>query len=195
MPDELPPGQLLTDEVREGVLAYIREHPAATIAEAAEANGAKRWMVKRLIATEPDFAESYREARGYGRDHIRAELKRRAFDGVEEVTEKRDGEGALVERTTVLKRSDRLLLAMAGAYLPEFSERLEVTGAGGGPIELSQRGATLADVARVLYDAGALDGILGRGGLPDVEVSGAPALLAAAADGEPAAGSVPAAGQ
>jgi hypothetical protein len=149
-----------------------------------------RYLVTALIAREPAFAEAYREARGYSQDMLRNTWVRRAIEGVDEVTvRERDG----VVETTVRKNvvDNRLLALGMKAYLPEFADHatVEVRGQGGGAIQQDDRSATLADLARVLQEAGVLDKLgLGapRRELPDVE-----GVLAGPPVGERAASSVP----
>lgn len=129
----------LTGTQRVAFLAYIREHPDCSVREAADHVGAKRKQVRHLKATDEQFAEDYRDARGYGSDTIRAELKRRAMEGIVEpvfgaLPGEKAGSGIVGERRVY---SDRLLGMMAKAYLPEYRDRVEHTGADGGPLEVN----------------------------------------------------------
>lgn len=175
---------LLTDTERDKVIAYIEAHEGCATREAAEHAGVKRWQVKQLVELEPDFAERYREARGYGRDRIRQTIRARAIDGIEETTEVHDSDGKLIERRITRKSDNRLLLAMARAYLPEYRDtaRVELTGAGGGPVQVEDRSATLVEVAAILVEVGALPPV-DVGGAPREQVPGAAGVLAAPADG------------
>jgi hypothetical protein len=90
--------------------------------------------VRALKRADSEFADDYREARGYGDEKIRDAIAERAIDGIEEcVGIGKDGE-------PIMRRiySDRLLGMMAKAHLPEYRDvsRLELAGANGGPVEV-----------------------------------------------------------
>jgi hypothetical protein len=171
--------QLLSEEERRRFLELIAadtagrgENQRLSITGACKRLRIHKYLVTALIAREPAFAEQYREARGYSQDQIRNVWIERAIDGYEEVTvRERDG---VVETTTTTKFDNRLLALGMKAYLPEFADHatVEVRGQGGGAIQQDDRSATLADLARVLQEAGVLDK-LGFGAprreLPDVE--------------------------
>jgi len=134
--------------------------------------------IDAYLAANPDFRDDYLEARGYSDDQIRAELVRRAIDGIDEPIYH---QGVIVGE--VRRYSDRLLEFLARTRLPEAlalqhaRHHVEVTGAGGGPVEIEDRSATLADVARVLEAAGALAQL--RSGPSRNPVPDAPPLLPA----------------
>lgn len=166
----------VTAQQREAFLAYIRGHRDCSTREACDHVGIRRKDVKALKAADSEFAADYREARGYGNDTIRNALRDRAIDGVEEPIVSVKGE--IVGSRRVY--SDRLLEFLARMHLPEAKALqahrfgVEVTGAGGGPVEI-QQGVSLADVAAVLHRAGALPGALPAVGAGDAR----PALPAA----------------
>lgn len=140
----------LTGKQRVAFLAYIREHPDCSVREAADHVGAKRKQVRHLKATDEQFAADYRDARGYGDDKIRDELRRRAIEGVVEpvfgalgsIGGNSAGTGIVGERRVY---SDRLLGMMAKANLPEYRDRVEHTGADGGPLEVKTDVAAALD--------------------------------------------------
>lgn len=145
----------------------------------AQYRAATKAEVEQLLASDPDLHEAYEDARGRSPERIRAELQRRAIDGVLEPV---FHQGEIVGE--IRRYSDRLLLALAKARLPEFQDttRIEVTGGGGGPIEIEDHSASLTDVARVLYNVGALtviDGeLIAEEDEDDADVSGGAARAA-----------------
>lgn len=131
-----------------------------------------------LILTEdPDLFDEYEVARGRGEEDIRAEVRRRAIDGVDEPV---FHQGQIVG--TITRYSDRLLYAMAKARLPEYQDTATVqhVGPGGGAIEIEDRSASLADVARVLEAVGALTEL--RGGAAVEHVPAARKVLPPSSD-------------
>jgi hypothetical protein len=109
--DDLPE---LTLEEREAFLAYIRDQKDCSVRAAADAAGIKRKQVRDLKERDPEFAAEYRDARGYGDETIRNELRRRAIEGVAEPVF-----GKLGKVGERIVYSDRLLAMMAKAHLPE----------------------------------------------------------------------------
>lgn len=140
----------LTDRQAEKLLTLIRANPQLGTVAALKQLGIKasRQHARQLTV---ELGEAYEEARGRGHERIRQEIQRRAIDGVDEPVY----QGG--EQVGVIRRySDRLLLALAKAQLPEYRDRVELTGADGGPVQLEDRSASLADVARILETVGAL---------------------------------------
>jgi hypothetical protein len=86
-------------------------------------------------------------------------LRRRGLEGWFEETY--DANGSLVRR---VRRTDtNALVTRLKALAPERyrdNARVEVTGRHGGPVEVEDRSASLADVAAVLRAAGALDEVI-----------------------------------
>jgi hypothetical protein len=115
-------------------LAYVEENRGCSVREACEHVGIRRHQVRALKRADSEFADDYREARGYGDERIRNEIARRAIDGVEDPITNKDGE--IVGHRIVY--SDRLLGMMAKAHLPEYREsrQIELTGRDGGPLEV-----------------------------------------------------------
>lgn len=174
---------MLTPEDHDRFLELIREDPSIGNIQAlrrAGVQGSKGDLRREL---DDELLREAREARGYGDETIRKEIFRRAIVGVEEPVFGSLGRGQGSGEVGVIRRySDRLLANMARAYLPEYADstRLELTGAGGGPVEVEDRSASLAAVARVLAAAGAFDGLdlePARAEVPEPR-----ALLAAPAD-------------
>lgn len=120
-----------------------------------------------LEKRDPEFAEQVCQAVEAGTDVLEDEARRRAFEGVEKPVYQG---GKLVG--TVREYSDTLLIFLLNGRRPEKFRplsRVEVTGARGGPVEIEDRSASLADVARVLEAVGALtqvahSGVAGLGG-------------------------------
>lgn len=180
--EEHPPLEL-TDAQREKFLAYVRANPkvgtrmalfhagvgrpttwrARTRQKGVPLKKAVKTVVKmvpvtgrqvdQLLASNPDFLDDYLEARGRGREEIRAEIRRRAIDGWDEPVFHNGQEVGAVR-----KYDSRLLIAMARANLPEYRDltTVEIGGVGGGPVRVVQVGVQLADVREVLLAAGAL---------------------------------------
>lgn len=91
---------------------------------------------------DPDFAAAYEEAWELYLESIEGEVRRRAFDGVDEPV---FFKGKLVGWRTI--KSDALLLALAKRHLRGFREGLEVP-AGVGVLVVAAQGATADDWAR-----------------------------------------------
>lgn len=110
----------LTVEQRTQIVTAVKDNPEIGNVTAIRAAGIEgtRGQLRALI--DDDLGAELREARGYGDNAIRSEIKRRAFAGPDDPA------------------SGRLLLAAAKAYLPEYrdSSRVELTGRNGGPVEL-----------------------------------------------------------
>jgi hypothetical protein len=127
----------LTDEQRQQALDVIRsaKETGETVGNVAALRQVgvhgTRGQLRALI--DDDFAHELRTARGYGNETIRAEIARRAIEGVEEDVWHN---GEVVGKRIVY--SDRLLSKMADAFVPEFRDvkRVELTGKDGGAIQL-----------------------------------------------------------
>jgi hypothetical protein len=127
-----PKRQLTRARVRnrkkQAFLAAIALH--GTVMEAAQASGVNRATHYKWFDADPDYAQAFEEAREAFRDVVRAEVRRRAVDGWDEPV---TIAGA---REIVRKRSDRMLELLAKAMCPEFRDRHEITGEGGGPVKM-----------------------------------------------------------
>jgi hypothetical protein len=163
----------ISDEERAYFLAYVAEHPSCSIREAAEMAGRRRWEFRALLGEE-EFEAAYLEARGRDPEQIRAELRRRAIEGIDEPVFYQ-GE----EVTTVKKYSDSLLGKMADAYLPEFSRQGSGDGNMDGAMIAVERRVVVGirDVVGLARELGvSLDGELDRGS-PRGELPAASPLL------------------
>lgn len=116
------------------------------VSRAAEAAGIDRVTVWRRRQEDPDFAKAVDEAIDMAADKLEAEARRRAVDGVEEPVYQG---GQLVGTKTVY--SDSLLaLLLKGRRKKVFAERVEQTGADGGPVQsqvVIATGVPAADIA------------------------------------------------
>ena len=102
---------------------------------AAKSIGRDPKAVRRHLKTDEWFAEAFEEAKAEMRDAARAEIVRRAIDGVERNVY---FQGVLLE--TVRDYSDSLLALMAKAILPEYREQSQIdVTTGGKPIDLSDQ--------------------------------------------------------
>ena len=141
-----------------------------TLEEAAQAAGVSRRTIFNWRRDDDEFSLQVADAVEAGTDVFRAELRRRALEGWDEPV---FHQGEVVGH--VRRHSDTLLIFELKRRDPTYrdNQRIEVTGPGGGPVEIEDRSASLADVARILEAVGALTSI---GGGP-----ARPALPAAAA--------------
>lgn len=108
-------------EMRESFLSLIRE--GFTNKDAAAACGCGTKYFKRHRDADPEFEKAYQEAREDGNDVIRAEIKRRAIDGVAEPVYH---DGRVVGHKQ--KYSDNLLIHLSKARMPEeFGDKIQQT--------------------------------------------------------------------
>lgn len=125
----------LTEAHKEKFLEEIAG--GATVTAAARATGKKSASgYYRLRETDEKFASDWDAAREAGIDLAEDEVRRRGFEGVEEPVYQ-----AGKQVGSVRKFSDRLLLAWLAARRPQVWGRrahLTLTGADGGPVEVSQ---------------------------------------------------------
>jgi hypothetical protein len=168
--DELP---VIPESKRQEFLAYIRRHPSCSIREAAEMVGRRRWEFRALLGEE-EFEAAYTEARGRDPEAIRAELRRRAIEGIDEPVFYQGQ-----EVSTQKRYSDSLLGKMADAYLPEFQRGgMPDPGAEGAMIAVERRVIVgIRDVVGLARELGiGLEGRLDRGA-PGGELPAASAVL------------------
>lgn len=146
----------------------------STVSEAADAAGVSSSACYNLRKTDADFAEAWRIALEDSADVLEREARRRAIDGVEEPVVyqgqltpvwERDADGEVVLRDekpvqarnadgslrylTLRKPSDSLLaLLLKGRRKDVFSDRTELTGAGGGALQINatERRARIASI-------------------------------------------------
>lgn len=104
-----------------------------------------------LLADDEEFRADYNHARGRDYEEIRAEIRRRAIDGVEEPVYHL---GAIVGHVT--KYSDRMLELMAKAQVPEYGDKTRVELAVEGSLEVTNSDvAATAERLRTLVDSAA----------------------------------------
>lgn len=119
-----------------------------TVTAAAQAAGVSRKTVYLARDTDADFAAAWEVVDQAINDEIRSEIARRAIDGWEEPVYYKGDQVGRVRRF-----SDQLLMFLARSKMPEFRERTEITGAGGGPIAI----LALSELARETGVAGELE--------------------------------------
>lgn len=113
-------------------LAHLAE--TGILSDAAAAAGVDRSNVFRRRQDDPEFAQAVEQAIDMAADKLEAEARRRALEGVEEPVYQG---GQLVGTKRVY--SDALLaLLLKGRRKKVFAERVEQTGADGGPIKSQQ---------------------------------------------------------
>jgi hypothetical protein len=97
---------------------------------AAQSSGISRSTHYDWMDQDPTYPARFHEALEVSKDYLRAEIHRRGVVGVEEpwkVVENVDQEGNRTREILHRRRySDRLLLRLAEAHLPEFRRRLDV---------------------------------------------------------------------
>lgn len=156
MPDSLTPptrmrrsGQKLTKAERQQVQEKFLKSFAMTanVRAACMAAGISRTTVYEWQEKDETFSLRFKQAELDANDVIRAELFRRAVQGVEKpvvsmgkivyTTDEKDKPKPLMERVY----SDSLLALLAKARMPEFREKqqIEMSGPDGGPIETQHR--------------------------------------------------------
>jgi hypothetical protein len=124
-----------------------------TIAAAAQAIGITR-QTHYVWLEDPAYKESFRSSRAQFGDRLRHEAIRRAVSGIktpmmyqgEQVQqplfdaagqERVDANGEpLFERLWFTEYSDNLLSMLLRAHCEEFRDKVEITGEGGGPIQI-----------------------------------------------------------
>jgi hypothetical protein len=113
-------------------LAHLAE--TGILSDAAAAAGVDRSNVWRRRQEDAEFAQAVEQALDMAADKLEAEARRRALEGVEEPVYQG---GQLVGTRTVY--SDSLLaLLLKGRRKKVFAERIEQTGADGGPVKTQQ---------------------------------------------------------
>jgi len=133
-----------------------------SVTHAARPTGHARQRMYELREQDEEFAAAWSDAWEAGTDLLEDELRRRAL-GYDEVTY--DGDGNVLRR---VHRFDTPAIVMAlKARRPDLyrdNARVEVSGPGGGPIELEAgyQPATLADVVRLAQELGVVDVVEGE---------------------------------
>jgi hypothetical protein len=125
---------------QEAIEAYLR---LGEPGPAMRAIGMSRGTWYRWIEEDPEFARMAEEAEQEVCDFDKAEVRRRAVDGVEEpVGWWRGKPGGYVR-----KYSDNLLMFRVKAKDPAYRDRTEITGAGGAPLTVQFESVLDADAA------------------------------------------------
>lgn len=169
--------ELITPTQRERLLDYFRENRGCSHKQAAMHAGMMRRHVKALLAFDEEFREDYAHALGVSPEKLVAQAVKRAYDDD--------------------KPSDRLLDSLLRAYVPAFQDvkRLELTGAGGGPVRVEHSGTDVAELRKILMDAGAFEEAVDGDAVEDAEVvrslPGPDDLLPARPASEPETGGLP----
>lgn len=156
----------LTDEQRDLFLKEVGDGVGtrealrrAGITGGSTALTVRRSEARAILAADDDLKHDYDVARGRDIEKV----KSRAYD---------------IALDNDHKDSSRLVMYLLDREHPDFKQntRVEVTGAGGQPIQMEDRSASLADVARVLEAVGALAEI--SSGTARTTIPDAPKLLA-----------------
>jgi hypothetical protein len=146
------------EPVAEDVKAAFLERLAegASIVDAAGSHAVRRKLY-RLRDADPAFAAEWKTAYTEGTDALVKEARRRAVDGVEDV--KVIGSGDMQREVPVVHYSDTLLMFLIKQRDPSFRDnsRVEVTGGGGGPVQVEYRGVKLSDILTAAREAGLAD--------------------------------------
>lgn len=118
-----------------------------SVTSSIEATGFARLTVYRYRSNDPAFAAAWDDAYEQGTDVFEDEAKRRAVDGILEPV---FFKGEIVGE--IQRYSDQLLVKTLQMRRPaKWRERLDVTGADGGPLEIRQmvEGATESLVGKL----------------------------------------------
>lgn len=128
-----PPSPTAPQITREGnqqrFLDALASGPTDVTGAALDA-GVSRDVVYDWLRDDPTFRPRFVEAKQHGNERLRAELRLRGVQGwdEEETVTTHDPDGKVVATRTKVRRrkSDRVLLRLAEAHLPEFRRRLDV---------------------------------------------------------------------
>lgn len=125
----------LTPELREATAAAIQEDRAQGNVAALRAAGAvgSKGHLRKLINDDDEIQHLIADTRGYSPEAIENEIVRRAIEGVSEPVFNKDGEHV----GDKVVYSDRLLALLAKARHPSYRDKVEVTGADGGALEVN----------------------------------------------------------
>jgi hypothetical protein len=113
-------------------LAHLAE--TGILTDAAEAAGVDRTNVWRRRQDDPEFARQVDEAIDMAADKLEREARRRALEGVVEPVY----QGGLLIGTKTVYSDSLLALLLKGRRKKVFAERIEQTGADGGPMKTQQ---------------------------------------------------------
>ena len=102
------------------------------ISKSAQAVGVGYDTIARQLKSDPVFKKLFERAKIVAADTVEAEVFKRAVEGWEEPVWY---QGEIVGHT--LKKSDRMLELLAKGVRPDkFSEKMQLSGKGGGPLQL-----------------------------------------------------------
>ncbi len=149
--------QLTPDQKRTAQTLFLEEFARnANVTAACRRAGIDRSTVYRWQEHDTAFTIRYHEAEAEANDVVRAAIFRRAVNGVDKPLHHNgrmvtDADGRPV---TVKEYSDTLLIFLAKARMPEFRDKqqVEVSGKDGGPIEVNDAHARLAEKLQRLAD-------------------------------------------
>lgn len=132
---------------------------AGTVSEASRQTGVSRSTIWLWRERWPAFDEAYREAELEADDVIRGAMIQRGVVGVDRVRPIYH-QGIEVGTERWKEYSDRCLLAIAAARMPEYRPKHELSGPSGGPIQTERvnddSDDRTATILGILADAGAL---------------------------------------
>ncbi|MFN3543736.1 MAG: hypothetical protein ACK4UX_02680 [Thiobacillus sp.] len=133
-----------TPEKERAFLAALAE--TCSVSRACESAGIGRATVYEWRAADPDFAASWEKAKRIGAEALEDECVRRAREGVDEPVFYQGDECG-----SVRKYSDTLAIFLLKGAMPEKyreNTRMELTGANGGPVQISdtERAAKIAAI-------------------------------------------------
>ncbi|OJU90986.1 MAG: terminase [Burkholderiales bacterium 66-5] len=135
---------MLTPEKLAAFCAALSE-AGGSVTRACRAVGISRQTAYEWRSNSPEFAKAWEVAKAQGMDALEDEATRRAFEGFDKPV---TFQGEV--RDTVREYSDTLLIFLLKGGKPEkYRERAEISGPGGGPIELTE-GERSARVAGLL---------------------------------------------
>lgn len=113
-------------------LAHLAE--TGILSDAAAAAGVDRSNVWRRRQDDAEFAQAVEQALDMAADKLEAEARRRALEGVEEPVY----QGGQQVGTRTVYSDSLLALLLKGRRKKVFAERIEQTGADGGPVKTQQ---------------------------------------------------------
>lgn len=125
------PADTLTRETKNKFLEVYAS--IGNVRETAAQTGIHRSTHYDWLKHDPDYAERFGEAESQYCDLVRETVRQRAILGVSH--DVFNGKGDYVGTRTVY--SDRLLERLAEAKCPEFKRKTELTGPGGGAVQIS----------------------------------------------------------
>lgn len=151
----------LTEEDKQAFLAEVEAHKDDSVALICKRldRGFARKHIRQLRASDPDFDNDYRNARGYGNEQVTNTFRKLAVEGVEEPIVSagklvRDDNGNILYKRVW---SDRLVELAMKSYIEEV-RAMEMARKGGveinfgkGSVEI-QSGVSTDDVLKLLQE-------------------------------------------